>query len=85
MIEIRVKDKRKHYGYKDMFFHTATENGVDVINKEIIEFVRKTPKAYWLDGRGINCYNREELLKAIDEAEQRLKEKSYKKEKSCER
>lgn len=75
MISIRVKDKRFNNGYNILFFHTETQNGVDVINEEIIDFVKKTPKAYWLDGRGIGYYNREELLKMINEAEQQLKEK----------
>lgn len=65
MIEIRVKDKRYHNGYKNVFFHTETKDGVDIINEEIIDFVKKTPNAYFLDGRGVLCRNRKELLKLI--------------------
>ena len=56
MVLVRIHDKRYHKGYSIKFFHT------EEITEEVIDFVKKTPRAYWVDGNKEFYHTREEFL-----------------------
>ena len=56
MVVVRIRDKRYSSGYAIKFFHS------DGISKEIIEFIKKTPRAYWIESKYENYYTREDFL-----------------------
>lgn len=56
MVLVRISDKRHHKGYKIKFFQA------DIITKEVVQFVKDNPKAYWVDCNNEYYHSREEFL-----------------------
>lgn len=61
MVVIRIKDNRYYNGYRIKFFSHA-----ETITDEIIQFVKRNTRAYWVECSNSNEYyrSREEFLKA---------------------
>lgn len=57
MILIRILDNRCINGYRIEFFYN------DHITKEIIDFVKNNPKAYWIETKGKTYHTREDFFK----------------------
>ncbi len=61
MTIVRVQDKRYFHGYRIIFFEE------EYLSERMIEFLKKTPKAYWIDSKNLFCTNREEIEKVLKE------------------
>lgn len=61
MTTVRVRDKRYFHGYRIIFFEE------DYLSERMIDFLKKTPKAYWIDSKNLFCANREEIEKILKE------------------
>ena len=63
MVIVRISDKRRCYGYNIKFFHT------DTITEDVIQFVKRNPRAYWVECDKSNEYyrSREEFLKTYSQ------------------
>lgn len=57
MIIVRISDKRHQKGFRVKFFEG------DVITDEVVEYVKNTPNAFWVQSKNESYYNREDFLK----------------------
>ena len=61
MVLVRIKDRRYKNGYSIKFFHKKE------IDNEIVDFVLKNPRAYWVESYGEFYRSREEFLSKFNQ------------------